>query len=173
MQLLRKVGGVLLGAIATGAVLGVGAGPGAAQETWPPGFYRRTNESTVRWLSPDGRLMCRVMNNAQMDAFGGEGVVRVVGPKAGFMAGRRDTGICPWPDGIYREQRWQSIWQLLYSVGNNRYYCNITTRQQLNAYDLLDEATSPLVMTVPNTSRLGWRRTWRGDCVWPEAGDGD
>lgn len=107
--------------------------------------------------------MCRVMGTAQLDAFGGEDVVRVVGPKAGFMAGRRDTGICPWPDGIYRETRWRGIWQRLYSIDGNRYYCNITTRDQLSAYNTTE-------LPVPNNSRLGWRRSWRGDCVWPSDG---
>jgi hypothetical protein len=26
-------------------------------------------------------------------------------------------------------------------------------------------------LTVPNRSRLGFKREWAGDCVWPNIGD--
>ncbi|RFP62821.1 MAG: hypothetical protein BJG00_002585 [Limnothrix sp. CACIAM 69d] len=156
---------------ATAAVVMVGNSlPSNAQQSWPPGFYRRISDSNVRWVAGDGR-MCRVMNRDQLTAFGGDGVVRVVGDRSTFDRGRTDTGICPWPDGIYRESNWRNIWQLLYTVGSRRYYCNITTQQQLQAYNLADEQTNPVILTVPNRSRLGFKREWAGDCVWPNVGD--
>lgn len=138
-------------------------------EVWPQGFYRRASESKIRWLAPRGAdnrlLMCSVLNSYQMDAFGGASVVRVVGDRSTYTAGREDTGTCPWPDGIYREMRWSGIWQLLFSNGGRRYYCNITTVQHLNAYS--EGGKVPVILTVPNGSKLGLRREWRGDCVWP------
>ena len=144
-----------------------------AQQNWPPGFYRRTSERTIRWIAPDGQ-MCTVMNAAQMTAFGGEGVVRVVGSRSTYDRGRRSTGLCPWPNGFYREARWNGIWQLLYSEGQRRYYCNITTRDHLDAYnDALDDNTLFIVQTVPDNSRLGFKRQWVGDCVWPATEGGE
>lgn len=138
---------------------------------WPAGFYRRTSETTVRYLDGQKR-MCTVMNRDQLAAFGGDGIVRVVGPRSGFMNGRTDTGICPWPDGLYRERSW-TTWQALYSGGNRRYYCNIVTREHLNAFFLaVPDGKVPLITTLPDRSRLGWRRDWTGDCVWPERSGG-
>jgi hypothetical protein len=154
--------------MASCAVLVGSASPVFAQQSWPPGFYRRTNEQTIRWVAPDG-LMCTVLNENQLTAFGGEAVVRVVGSRSTYDRGRQNTGLCPWPDGFYREARWSGIWQLLYSVDRRRYYCNITTRDHLDAYNdaLDDENTRISVRTVPNQSRLGFKRDWAGDCVWP------
>lgn len=156
-------------ATTVGIAVSSSASKSEAQQAWPPGFYRRVSDTTIRWIAPDGR-MCRVMNRDQLTAFGGDGVVRVVGDRSTFDRGRTDTGLCPWPDGIYRETNWRNIWQFLYSVGNRRYYCNITTQQHLQAFNLIDEQTNPVIHTVPNRSRLGFKREWGGDCVWPDTG---
>jgi hypothetical protein len=56
------------------------------------GFYRRNNDPTVFWLR--GGQACRVTNPAQMQRFGGFAQVRLVGPQADLLAGRRDMGPC-------------------------------------------------------------------------------
>lgn len=169
--------GALLAAACLVGVVAAGE-PGYAQEqqrpqqSWPAGFYRRISSSTIRWIASDGR-MCTVMNRDQLTAFGGDGIVRVVGDRSTFDRGRVNTGICPWPDGIYRESRWSGIWQALYSIGNQRYYCNITTQQHLQAFFLAEDDKNPVILTVPNRSRLGFKRQWAGDCTWPAAPDSE
>ncbi len=145
--------------------------PARAQNTWPPGFYRRVNEYRIRYISEDDR-MCQVMNSHQMRAFGGTDQVRIVGSRSTYDRDRPNTGTCPWPDGLYRESRWRGIWQYLFTSDNQRYYCNITTPQHLRAY-IPEEATNAnlFVLTVPNRSRLGLHRKWGGDCAWPGRGD--
>ena len=143
--------------------------PAQAQLNWPPGFYRRVNERRIRYISADDR-MCQVMNSHQMRAFGGNSLVRVVGSQSQYDRDRPNTGICPWPDGLYRESGWSGIWQNLFTSDGQRYYCNITTSQHLRAYIPPDANANLFVLTVPNNSRLGLHRQWSQDCAWPDGG---
>ena len=165
---LRSVSTALAGCMV--ALGGAWLSPARAQLSWPPGFYRRVNEQRIRYIAADDR-MCQVMNGHQMRAFGGTSLVRVVGPRSAYDRDRPSTGTCPWPDGLYREARWKGIWQYLFTVDNQRYYCNITTFQHLRAYMPEDADANQLVLTVPNQSRLGLHRKWSGDCAWPGRDD--
>ncbi|MEM9771000.1 MAG: hypothetical protein AAF889_05285 [Cyanobacteria bacterium P01_D01_bin.73] len=162
---LRSISAALAGCLV--ALGGSTISPAEAQQTWPPGFYRRVNERRVRFISEDGR-MCQVLNSQQLRAFGGPEQVRLVGSRSQYDRDRPSTGTCPWPDGIYRESRWNGIWQYLFTADNETYYCNITTFPHLQAYIPPEANANQYVLTVPNRSRLGLKRKWGGDCAWPE-----
>ncbi|MEM6503211.1 MAG: hypothetical protein AAF685_15420 [Cyanobacteria bacterium P01_C01_bin.89] len=158
-----------ISAALAGCLVAFGGGtlsPVEAQSTWPPGFYRRVNERRIRYISEDGR-MCQVLNSQQMRAFGGADQVRLVGSRSQYDQRRTSTGTCPWPDGIYRESRWNGIWQYLYTADSERYYCNITTFPHLQAYIPEGGNANLYILVVPNRSRLGLKRKWGGDCAWP------
>jgi len=60
---------------------------------WPNGFYRRTNEQAVYRLSGQGVMglgssICHVVSPAQLEGYGGWGVVKVVEAGADLNLGR-------------------------------------------------------------------------------------
>jgi hypothetical protein len=68
---------------------------------WPNGFFRRSNQPEVYRMYgggiPEfniGDSFCHVANEAQMNAFGGFGQVRVVPPSSDLGRGRNFTGDC-------------------------------------------------------------------------------
>lgn len=71
---------------------------------WPNGFFRRSNQPEVYQMYgggiPEfniGDRFCHVQNEAQMNAYGGFGQVRVVSPSSNLGRGRTFTGGCPNP----------------------------------------------------------------------------
>jgi hypothetical protein len=67
---------------------------------WPNGFYRRSNEPAVYRLSGRGIVpgigpdICHVVNEQQMAAFGGFGLVKVVQPNSDLGRGRNPVTPC-------------------------------------------------------------------------------
>jgi hypothetical protein len=71
---------------------------------WPNGFFRRSNQPEVYRMYgggiPEfniGDSFCHVVNEAQMNAYGGFGQVRVVSPGSELGRGRTFTGECSNP----------------------------------------------------------------------------
>jgi len=72
---------------------------------WPNGFFRRSNQRAVYRMYGSlgsnsfniGDRYCRVRNEAQMERYGGFGVVSVVSPSSSLGRGRNFTGVCPNP----------------------------------------------------------------------------
>jgi hypothetical protein len=68
---------------------------------WPNGFYKRRNESEVFRLYGDalprfkvGTELCHVVNEDQMNKFGGFGQVTEVAPGTDLLRGRSHQGSC-------------------------------------------------------------------------------
>jgi len=71
---------------------------------WSNGFFRRSNQPEVYRMYGSGipkfnigDSFCHVQNEAQMNAYGGFGQVRVVSPNSDLGRGRTFTGGCPNP----------------------------------------------------------------------------
>jgi hypothetical protein len=78
------------------------AGKNTGDCGWPNGFFRRSNQPQVYRMYgggiPEfniGDSFCHVANEAQMNAFGGFGQVRVVPPSSDLGRGRAFSGDCP------------------------------------------------------------------------------
>ncbi len=104
-----------------------------------------------------GDTVCVVANAAQLEAFGAQGQVSEAPPHLDLLAGKRNLGTCPWPDGFYRYPGYQATY---YVSGDTR--CRLAGPGQLRS---LGGAGRVQALPAGPDPLAGLQDT--GTCGWP------